>query len=228
MTAKPKTGEKRKTRQPLKMDKLPSHILDRVMAERSVGRTWEEIEDMSPRFEEWNKTEESVRANFPGLRLPHSTLQRWYDLRVEQVKREVMAQSVKSREFAAAFAKSDFRKLPEAVKNALGDQVFALMQHVDEKNQARFRKELLNLGMLLAENRKLDIQERRASAEVKRITILEQEFEMRKKKFDKETSDAARKLGKGKAITEEDINRIRERTFGLPPIQRVSSGSTAA
>jgi hypothetical protein len=34
------------------------------------------------------------------------------------------------------------------------------------------------------------------------------------------TLEAAQKLGKGKGVTLEDINRIRERTFGLPPIAR--------
>src|SRR5690348_14056126 len=104
MASRPKTGEKRRTRQPLKMDKLPAELLDRVMKERAAGMFWKEIEDLSPRFEEWQKTSEEVRAQFPGLRIPHTTLHRWYDLRFEQVKKEVLADQVRAREIAALFA----------------------------------------------------------------------------------------------------------------------------
>src|SRR5260370_9392895 len=94
------------------------------------------------------------------------------------------------------------------------------MQSAGEKDRDKLRKALLDLGLLLAQERKLEIQEKKVEAEAKRVTLLERDFEMRKRKFDEETDKAARKLGKGKQITTDDINRIRERTFGLPPVQR--------
>lgn len=219
--SRPKTGEKREVRQPLKMDRLPQELLDRVMKERADGRTWEEIEELSPRFEEWGKVKESdvaVYELFPGGRIPHTTLQRWYDLRVEQVKREVLADQTRAREIAALFAGKGFKDLPEAVRNAIGDQLFSMMQNTDAKSRVKVTAGLLALGDLLNEQRKTEIRERQAQAETKRVELLVRDFEMRKKKFDDETDKTRRKLAKGKAITAADIDRIRERTFGLPPI----------
>lgn len=211
-------------RQPLKMDKLPAELLDRVMKERAAGRTWLEIEEMSPRFEEWQKTSETVRAEFSGLKLPHSTLLRWHDLRVDQVKREVMADQVKAREIAGLFAGKELKDLPDTVRTAISDQLFGMMQNQDEKSRHKVVAGMLALGELLAQQRKLEIQEQKVQTETKRVALLEREFEMRKRKFDEETDKAARKLGKGKQLTADDINRIRERTFGLPPV----AASTAA
>jgi hypothetical protein len=225
MASKRKTGEKPLVRQPLKMDKLPTELLDRVMKERAAGRTWMEIEEMSPRFEEWEKTTKpEIRAEFPGLKLPHSTLLRWHDLRVDQVKREVLADQVKAREIAALFAGKGMKDLPETVRTAISDQLFGMMQNADEKSRHKVVAGMLALGELMAQQRKLEIQEQKVQAETKRVQLLERDFEMRKRKFDAETDKAARKAQRGKAITTDDINRIRERTFGLPPI----AGSAAA
>ena len=203
------------------MDGLPQELLDRVMKERAAGRTWMEIESLSPKFEEWERTTPEVRAEYQDLRLPHTTLQRWYDLRVEQVKKEVRDDQVKARELAGLFADKEFKNLPEVVRTALGDKIFAVLKSSDDKSQI---KNLMDFGWLLTQYKRLDIQEKKVEAETTRVSILEREFEMRKKKFDQETDKAARKAARGKAITTDDINRIRERTFGLPPI----AGSTAA
>jgi hypothetical protein len=218
-------------RQPLKMDKLPMELLDRVMQERAAGRTWMEIEELSPRFEEWGKVEQANREawllafkSFPGGRIPHTTLSRWYDLRVEQVKKEVLANQVRAREIAALFAGKEIKDLPEAVRAALSDQIFGMMQSTDEKHRTQAISSLLNLGVLLNEQRKVQLKERQVETENRRVQLLEKDFAIRKRKFDEETDKAARKAQRGKAITTDDINRIRERTFGLPPV----AGSTAA
>ncbi|HEV7521297.1 MAG TPA: hypothetical protein VGP89_09375 [Candidatus Angelobacter sp.] len=228
---KPKTGEKRRTRQPLKMDKLPMELLDRVMKERAAGRTWLEIEELSPRFEEWGKVEQTNKdawllafKAFPGGRIPHTTLSRWYDIRVDQVKKEVLASQVRAREIAALFAGKGIKDLPEAVRTAISDQLFGMMQNADEKSRHKTVAGLLALGVLLNDQRKTELKGQQVEAETKRVQLLEREFEMRRKKFDEETDKAARKAQRGKAITTDDINRIRERTFGLPPI----AGSAAA
>src|SRR6185437_1706473 len=118
MAGKRKTGEKPQRRQPLKMDKVPQLLLDRVMQERAAGRTWMEIEELSPRFEEWGKVEEGNKDEyllafklFAGGRIPHTTLQRWYDLRVEQVKKEVLASQARAREISALFAGKSMKDL---------------------------------------------------------------------------------------------------------------------
>jgi len=155
MANKRKTGEKPLVRQPLKMDKLPPELLDRVMKERAAGRTWEHLESLTPRFEEWEKVSPEIRAKWPGLRLPQSSLQRWHDLRVEQVKKEVIADQVRAREIAGLFAGKSMKDLPDTVRTAISDQLFGMMQNADEKSRHKVVAGMLALGELMAQQRKL-------------------------------------------------------------------------
>jgi hypothetical protein len=225
MPTRPKTGDKRKTRQPLKIDKLPAEVRDQIQQLRADGKTWTEIEELSAEFVKWDSLPTHVLELFPDMRLPHSSLQRWWDLRVDQVKAELMARAEKAREIAAAFADSKFEELPAAVEGALRDQIFSLMQASDMSSRGKVITELQKLARLLVQQKRLEILDERTKAETKRVELLTQDFEMRKRKFEEETDKAAKKLGKGKAITTDDINRIRERTFGLPPIQASSSSA---
>jgi hypothetical protein len=61
-TRRPKTGERSRVRQPLRLDRPPLALPDRIRAERVNGRTWDEIE--------------------------RDKVQCWHDLRVEQGRRE--------------------------------------------------------------------------------------------------------------------------------------------
>jgi len=196
----PGTGVPRKTRQPLKIDRLPQDARDKILELRNQqGRSWEEIEELSEQF--------------AGRRLPATSLQRWYDLRWEQVRKELRKESEAARAVAASFAGPGFEALPEAVRNALGDQVFLLTKSLGAGDRALFRKELAELGWLLQQYRKHDLKEQEIRLEGKK-------FEESKRKFERATSEAASKIGKGKSLTVDDINRLRERTFGLPPVQR--------
>jgi hypothetical protein len=66
----PRIGEARKHRKPLRMDRLPQKVKDLIIAARQAGETWQRTSEMA-----------SAAA---GMRLPHTTVQRWYDLRIEQ------------------------------------------------------------------------------------------------------------------------------------------------
>jgi len=70
MKKRPLTGEPRKTRQPFFINTLPRPTRERIRELRAEGKTWKEIEELSP--------------TFSPKRLPHSTLQRWFDVNVEQ------------------------------------------------------------------------------------------------------------------------------------------------
>jgi hypothetical protein len=228
MKSRRKTGEKPRVRKPLKIDRLPVEMRDRIQAERGAGRTWPEIEEMSPTFEEWGKVPDAVKKLFPDRFLPHSTLARWWDLRVDQVRGEVMKQAEAAKGLAVAFAGRGFDQLPEAVMNALRDTIFSLLEYSDEKSKGKAIKALAELGWLVNDQQKLQLKGRQVEAETKRVQLLEREFDIRKRKFDEETDKAARKLGKGQRLTTDDINRIRERTFGLPPIQRSAPSDHSA
>jgi hypothetical protein len=221
--ARPGVGEKRKTRQPLNIDKLPGYVHEEIKKRRAAGETWIEIEKASREFVKWDDLPTRVLELFPEMRIPVTNLMRWHDLRVEQAHSEILARSVAARELAEKFAERGFEKMPEAVMNALSDVIFMLMEKPDVANDRDFRKDMAMLGLLLAENKKNELRERKVAVEEKRLGQIQSELDMKLKRFEKATNDAAAKLGKGKELTIDDINRIRERTFGLPPIQRSAS-----
>lgn len=66
----PRTGEPRKHRHPLRIDRLPEAVKEVIIAARAAGETWKRIAEMA-----------SAAA---GISLPRTTIQRWYDLRIEQ------------------------------------------------------------------------------------------------------------------------------------------------
>lgn len=66
----PRTGEKRKQQQPLRIDRTSQDVKDLIVQARAAGETWANISD--------------IASAASGIRLPRTTLQRWYDLRVEQ------------------------------------------------------------------------------------------------------------------------------------------------
>jgi hypothetical protein len=192
------------------MDKLPMELLDRVMQERAAGRTWTEIEEMSPRFEEWKKTEESIRAQFPGLKLPHTTLTRWYDLRVEQVKKEVLANQVRAREIAALFAGKEMKDLPEAVRAALSDLIFGMMQSTEEKNRGKAISGLLAFGELLNENRKVGLKERQIQTMERTLQIKIDAVLEKVKKLKNDVGG-----GKKKQLSPEELKKRVDEIYGL-------------
>jgi len=205
-------------RQPLKMDKVPQLLLDRVMQERAAGRTWMEIEELSPKFEEWGKVEQGNKDEyllafklFPGGRIPHTTLQRWYDLRVEQVKNEVLANQVRAREIAALFAGKEMKDLPETVRAALSDQIFGLMQSTDEKHRTQAISSLLNLGVLLNEQRKVQLKERQ-------VETLERTLQMKIEAMREKVAALKKDVegsGKKKQLSPEELKQRVDEIYGL-------------
>jgi hypothetical protein len=139
----------------LRLDRLPMEARDRIVALRAAGRAWAEIEELS--------------EGFAGKRLPATTLARWYDLRVEQRQKEREAQAERAHAIAGAFLGQGFKDLPESVKNALGTHVFAMMESADEKNDAKFRAELVELGWLLQEYRKSDLKQQALAIEKQKL-----------------------------------------------------------
>lgn len=228
MTLRPKTGEKRQVRQPLSIDKLPEDVRDEIRKLRVAGYTWSEIEERSAKFVKWESLSTRVLELFPEMHIPRSNLQRWYDLRVEQVMEETAAQAERARVLADAMSKQAPEGLDKAVLNALRDQVFSVFEAADSSNRQRLTKELMSFFELLQIERRNDIRQEAVTLEGKKVSIAEKQLEIKKNAVDKVTNEAARKIGKGKGITVDDINRIRERTFGLPPVQRSASTGNPA
>ena len=178
---RPKTGEKRKADQPFKIDRLPQSAQDAICVLEDRGRTWVEIADQSAKpfskewekdgggFIDWPAIDPETLDLFPGLRLTKSGLQRWYDVRMKQVRAQVLAESAKAREWAAAFAGKDLPESNAAVMNAMRDQVFTLMQNVGPRDRAKFLAGLNALSLTMARLQRVDLQSKRVDAELAKL-----------------------------------------------------------
>jgi hypothetical protein len=227
---RPKTGEPRQVRQPLKIDRLPVEVRDAIQVLRDDGRTWTEIEELSglpyskdwrskgAGFVNWDVIAGAVKRLFPSRHLPKSNLQRWYDLRISQVVAETMARSAQARELAAAFAKSVVDDADDAVLNAARDQLMSLLaEDSTPKARERATRGLIALAEMMQERRLNDIKERKVAVDERRLVQLEKDAALKRRKMEAETEKAAKKVRTGQ-FSIEDINLLRERTFGLPPL----------
>jgi hypothetical protein len=207
----PKTGERRKTHRPFAIDKLPPEWRERIIALRARWTPWERIEEESAQWE-WEKLTPSQRQLYPKRRIAMRTLHRWYDVQVDQKLREMHSERSASLAIAAQFGAGGYKKLDESVQNAIADVVFSHPK--GSADPESFRKRLLDLGWLLARIRQLDIAKEKVEVEKMKVEDIIA-------RGNRATLEAAQKLGgTGYKMTLDDINRIRERTFGLPPIQR--------
>lgn len=227
--SRPKTGEPRKTRQPLSIDLLPMDVLEAIKVLRSRhGLSWMEIERLSSLpydekwvnrlgtagFVNWDALSTRVLHAFPELRLPHTNLHRWYDLRVEQTQKDVLARAQQAREIAAAFAKAGLVGADEAILNAARDLIFGMMQSSDDKTQLKVSAGLIALAEVMNGAKANAIKERKVNVDERRIAQLEKDAALKRKKLEQETESAAKKIAKGEPITDADIKRIRESVFG--------------
>lgn len=227
----PRTGEKRLRRQPLNIDKLPPETREAIQYLKNVqGLTWTEIEERSALpysdkwkekpvgFVNWDEMPTHVLELFPNLRIPRTNLHRWYDLRVEQVMQETMARAAQARELAASFAKSVVADDDDAVLNAARDQLmFLLAEDASPTARHTAAKGLIALAAMMQERRLNDIKERKVAVDERRLAQMEKDAELKRRKFEKEMNAAEKKITRGEALTADDIDRIRERVFGIGP-----------
>lgn len=189
--ARPKTGEPRSTQQPLKIDRLPPAVHEEILRLRNLrGKTWQEIEELSAQpeskggFVKWDDLPTSTLELFPNLRIPHSNLHRWYDLRVRQVKNEAMRRADQAREIAEAFAKSNMVNGNEAVMNASRDVLMGVLtEDASEEGRINATKGLLKLAEVMQKARTNDIRERKVSVEEQTLQMKLDEIKRRTEKL---------------------------------------------
>ncbi len=233
---RPGTGEARATRQPFHIDKLPPAVHRAIEYLRDRGKTWIEIAEQSARsysedwakddggFVEWDKLELPVLELFPQLRLSRSNLQRWFDVRIEQTRAQVLAESAAAREFAQAFSSATIEGGNEAVLNAMRDQVFQLARSASVHDRDSFIAGLNVLTMAMSRIQRVDLAKQRVEVESRRVAQLEKDAELKRKRFQKEMDEAEKKVSRGEALTPEDINKIRQRVFGMGPAPVSANG----
>jgi len=215
-------------RQPLKIDLLPESVRDAIKSLYDRGRTWKEIEEKSALpynakwesedggFVDWDKLDLKVLEQFPEMKLPKSTLQRWYDLRVRQARALVMAESARAHEWATAFAGKNLPGANAAIVNALRDMVFSLMRNVGTKDKDKFIAGLQDLSLAITRIQRTEIMERRVSVEERQVKALEEREAMQRRKLEAETEKATKKLKRGE-LKPEHLAELVQRTFGIAP-----------
>jgi len=214
--SRPKTGEKREVKRPLNIDRMPVEVRDAILQLRDAGKTWPEIEELSSLpyneawstkgggFVNWEGLTTPVLELFPDLKLPHSNLHRWYDLRVSQVVAETMARSAQAREIAAAFAKSIVAGDDDAVMNAARDQIMSVLaEDATPKGRMKAASALIALAEMMQQRRSNDIKERKVAVEEKSIQI---KLDVIKQKASKLLGDIEGREGKPPVqLTREDL-----------------------
>lgn len=238
---RPRTGETRRTRLPLRIDRLPQDVRDAVLfLKNDQGRTWQEIEEISALppgegwrdgragFVKWEKLDPEVVELFPNRRLPHSNLHRWYDLRVQQVQQELEVRAVQARTIARAFASSVVEGSDAAVLNAARDQIMSVLsEDATARGRMRAAKALIVLAQVMQEARLNEIKERKVATDERRIKLLEEREAALKRKLEAETEKVAKKLDRGQ-LKREDLAALVQRTFGIAPAGASGAASGAA
>jgi len=206
---RPRTGQRRQVNQPLKIDRLPLEVRNAIQTLKD-GHTFQEIEELSALpldkggFVNWDTLPIDVLELFPRLR-------------VRQVMAETMGRSAQARELAAAFAGSVLKGGDQAVLNAARDQFMSILaEDTTPKGRAFAAKGLIALSEQMQASRTNDIRERKVDVDVRKIKLLEAREQIARDRVDQATQQAA-KRGTGQ-FSIEDLNLLRERTFGLPPL----------
>ncbi len=215
---RPRVGEKRKAAMPLKVERLSAAV--REFIERARAGTCEcgatRTSPGRPRhFHTWPEIE-TLASGIAGEKISKNACWTWYDIRVRQVEKEALAEREADREWARAIAGTPFEKLPETIREEFSREVFRLRRA--KPGGAEYRKGLEALGWLVSDLRKSEVAAAKVDLEKKKQKLAELKFEELKSKADKATNEAAAKLEKGRALTKDDINRIRERALGLPAL----------
>jgi hypothetical protein len=102
-------------------------------------------------------------AEFPDRRLPHTSLQRWHDLRVDQLLSLQEEQVAIAQEFAERLAAPGIEHLGAAVCNALSESVLRLK--LEGGDEQRIRDELCRLARVVATAERTEIARRRMELE---------------------------------------------------------------
>jgi hypothetical protein len=117
-------------------------------------------------FVPWNNLPLNVLELFPDMKLPKSSLHRWYKKRVLQVQEQMLEASARSREVAQAFAAAAVDGSNEAVLNAARDQLMvALSEDASSKGRMGAAKALIGLAEVMQKVRANDIKERKVAVD---------------------------------------------------------------
>ncbi|HWQ02936.1 MAG TPA: phage protein Gp27 family protein [Candidatus Nitrosotenuis sp.] len=195
---RPRKGEKRQQEKPLSVDRLPEKVREAIQKARAAGATWEETQEAA-----------AAAARKEGVEAPsRSAIERWYDLRIAQVQKEVLAQAERARQLAAAFASKGFAELPEAAISALSSEVFAVMEAGGAKEK---QKALGDLVFLLSKMITAQVAQEKLKLEKEKVAISRERLEATRAKLDGLKKDVAGK----KKLSGEELGKKLDEIYDL-------------
>ena len=204
----PRIGERRRSRQPFTIEKLPIAWQDWIKQQRAIPNVtpWEQIEERSATALAWKELPPETLRLFPRRRLPALNMWRWYDVACVQVQRENEAQRQSSVAVANSLLGGGYKNLPESVRTALADQVFQINRAVREGDQDQFQARLIDLGLLLVK--------------FERNRIAQQKVEVARQQLELQNRIAAKVKGlresvAKKKLTPQELDRGLEELYGL-------------
>jgi hypothetical protein len=106
----------------------------------------------------------------------------------------------------------------DVVMNALCDLVFGMMHEQSDEARSLILKNLLAMAHVINGAKANAIKERSVMIDERKLVLMNGAMELKRAQLEQETKGKAKKLDEGRPNTIEDINRIRERVFGLPPL----------
>jgi hypothetical protein len=157
---RPKTGERRKKRQPFAIDRLPGSWRERIIALRAKWLTWEQLERESEKWE-WDELDGVfLKEHFADRRIPATTLHRWYDVQVSQKLKEVSALREASHRAAERLLRNG-ETIDDGVKNSMADVIFGCV--MEPGNNELYLRSLFKLAAILNRRSELGIRALRLS-----------------------------------------------------------------
>ncbi len=135
--------------------------------------------------------------------LDASTVYSHLKLRMQEVLDEIRRRKV---EYAAQIEMIGEKGLDEAAQ-----------ANIWEALQTMSPGQLILLRSVETKRKELELKEKAQATRNQELELKVKQFQTQQEQGKKAVEEASEKLGKGESLTVEDINRIRERTFGLPP-----------
>jgi hypothetical protein len=230
-----RTGVPRKTKQPLDIDRLPDSVRGAILFLRNKkGKTWKEIEALSaepfnkgkgPGFVDWENVPKDVARKFPGRKITDSKLQRWWDLRVDQVSANVERMAIQAREISAVFSKAVSGDDKNAVIGATRDILLGILaEDGSVRGRAGVAQGLIALAGVMEQGVANEIRKRVVDQNERKLKALEAREAAAKAKLDAELARLSKK-GTKKPITQAELDAVYERTFGPRPVPSKSQAA---
>lgn len=208
---RPRAGEPRRKPQPFNIGYLPEAVRNQILKLKfDQGYSAEEIEELSQEFVRWDTLPPRVRAKFKARRISKTSIYRWLDVEVKQLRRRVQERAAASAEMVGIWQRAGFKNVAQAARNQLADIAFRLS---GEEDEAKRQKLLLELGWLSAGIAKSEVAQKKLALEKQQVELAQQRIDLQRRLAEK-----VKGLREGvakKKLTQQELDRGLEELYGL-------------